>query len=567
MIKNQYIWKEDKILSSPAAKNSFTNSPILKCKIKTFISENNFYSKPKGYPDFKFHEVNISIEEYADKIVNGYAFCHLFNCPNGNYLENTEKKRENYVGANVIVFDLDDSPYDKEYYQENLTLKPSIIYNTFSHNVISKDKKTGVERQMKKIRFVYILDRVVFGEENYKALYDNLKSSIKNDIGEIETDNHQKNPTQFYYGTKYKDIIITNTIYSPIDINIYKIDINDVIDNNGEIIIFEDNEEDFILEIETNKYLRLSGNNGKDINDVIIYKNIFFEDKLNHSYEIKNKNTITLTNDTIKFPSNSSNKNIRTLIDKNYSQYKDLFVDMNFWEYFFVGIMNNDKSYYLNINNHYSIYNFIQFFENEYPIITNTGEVNDDGYTKFDENSKIIKIYYDGKKPRKYHPGEGRRNKLYSLGVQVKEIKPTVSLEQMVLSLVYYFDVMMINTTEGRKITKQIILQKAIEAYKQENYEGNFQKNTRKFKVDKTYCIQNDLKPKSYKNVVVKKINDENIGNSFDYNLSYEDNYKILNGEGVKCSLRRIKKFIKESDPEEYEKRKKKAGRKRKAQN
>ena len=215
----------------------------------------------------------------------------------------------------------------------------------------------------------------------------------------------------------------------------------------------------------------------------------------------------------------------------------------------------------------YSICNFIQFFEDEYPIITNTGEVNDEGYTEFDENSKIIKIYYDGKKPRKYQPGEGRRNKLYSLGVQIKEIKPTVSLEQMVLSLVYYFVVMMINTTEGRKITKQIILQKAIEAYKQENYEGNFQKNTRKFKVDKTYCIQNDLKPKSYKNVVVKKINDENIGNSFDYNLSYEDNYKILNGEGVKCSLRRIKKFIKESDPEEYEKRKKKAGRKRKAQN
>lgn len=567
MIKNQYNWKEDKILFSPAAKNSLINSnPILKFKIKTFISKNNFNSKPKGYPDFKFHLEELTIEQYADKIVNGYAFCHLFHCPNGNYLESTEKKGENYVGANVIVFDLDDSPFDKEYYQENLTLKPSIIYNTFTHNVISKDKKTGVERQMKKIRFVYILDRVVYGEENYKALYDNLKSSIENDIPKIEIDNHQKNPIQFYYGTSFKDIIITNTIYSPIDINIYKIDINDVIDNNGEIIIFEDNEEDFILEIETNKYLRLSGNNGKDINDVIIYKNIFFENKLNHSYEIKNKNTITLTNDTINF-ANSSNKNIRTLIDKKYSQHKDLFVDMNFWEYFFIGRMNNDNNYFLNINSMYSVCNFIQFFENEYPIITNTGEVNDEGYTEFDENSKIIKIYYDGKKPRKYHPGEGRRNKLYSLGVQIKEIKPTVSLEQMVLSLVYYFDVMMINTTEGRKITKQIILQKAIEAYKQENYEGNFQKNTRKFKVDKTYCIQNDLKPKSYKNVVVKKLNDKKIGELFDFNLSYEENHKILNDNGVKCSIKRIKKFVKELDPEEYEKRKKKAGRKRKAQN
>lgn len=561
MIKNQYIWKEDKILSSPAAKNSFTNSPILKCKIKTFISENNFYSKPKGYPDFKFHEVNISIEEYADKIVNGYAFCHLFNCPNGNYLENTEKKGENYVGANVIVFDLDDSPYDKEYYQENLTLKPSIIYNTFTHNVISKDKKTGVERQMKKIRFVYILDRVVYGEENYKALYDYLKSSIENDIPKIEIDSHQRNPTQFYYGTSHKDIIITNTIYSPIDINKYKIDISNItLDNYGDIFIYDDEEEDFLFEIEMKKYK--SNNNLSGIK----YKNIFFEEKLNHSYEYINKNTITLTNDTINF-ANSSNKNIRTLIDKKYSQYKDLFIDMNFWDYFFVGIMNNDNSYFLNINNMYSICNFIQFFENEYPIITNTGEVNDEGYTEFDENSKIIKIYYDGKKPRKYHPGEGRRNKLYSLGVQIKEIKPTVSLEQMVLSLVYYFDKMMINTPEGRRITKQIILQKAIEAYKQENYEGNFQKNTRKFKVDKTFCIQNDLKPKSYKNVVVKKLNDKKIGELFDFNLSYEENHKILNDNGVKCSIKRIKKFIKELDPKEYEKRKKKAGRKPKAQN
>ena len=560
MIKNQYNWNVDNILFSPAVKNNF-NSPILNFELKTFVSKNNFYSKPKGYPDFKFHEVNISIEEYADKIVNGYAFCHLFYCPNGNYLENTEKKGENYVGANVIVFDLDDSPFDKEYYQENLTLKPSIIYNTFTHNVISKDKKTGVERQMKKIRFVYILDRVVYGEENYKALYDNLKSSIKNDIGEIETDNHQKNPIQFYYGTSHKDIIVTNILYSPININKYKRDISNVtLDNYGDIFIYDDEEEDFLFEIEMKKYK--SNNNLSGIK----YKNIFFEEKLNHSYEYINKNTITLTNDTINF-ANSSNKNIRTLIDKKYSQYKDLFIDMNFWEYFFVGITNNDKNYFLNINSMYSICNFIQYFENEYPIITNTGEVNDEGYTEFDENSKIIKIYYDGKKPRKYHPGEGRRNKLYSLGVQIKEIKPTVSLEQMVLSLVYYFDKMMINTPEGRRITKQIILQKAIEAYIQENYEGNFQKNTRKFKVDKTFCIQNNLKPKSYKNVVVKKLNDKKIGELFDFNLSYEENHKILNDNGVKCSIKRIKKFVKELDPEEYEKRKKKAGRKRKAQN
>ena len=51
----------------------------------------------------------------------------------------------------------------------------------------------------------------------------------------------------------------------------------------------------------------------------------------------------------------------------------------------------------------YSVHDFIQCFENEYPIITNTGEVNNEGYTEFDENSKLIKIYYDGNKPRKYH--------------------------------------------------------------------------------------------------------------------------------------------------------------------
>ena len=520
MIKNQYNWKEDNILFGPAIQNSLINSnPALKFKLKTFVSKNNFNLKPKGYPDFKFHLEELSIEQYVDKIVNGYAFCHLFNCPNGNYLENTEKKGENYVGANVIVFDLDDSPYQKEYYQENLTLKPTIIYNTFTHNT----------NQKKKIRLVYVLNRVIYGDENYKVLYDYFKTCIENDISIIKIDNHQRNPTQFYYGTSYKDIIINNIIYS-IGININKIDISNNNNNNN----------------------NLSG---------IIYKEIFFEEmNYCHSKELLNKKTITLTNDI-----NCSNKNIRTLIDKKYSQYKDLFIDMNFWDYFFVGITNNDKNYFLNINSMYSVCDFIHYFENEYPVITNTGEVNDEGYTEFDENSKIIKIHYDGKTPRKYHPGEGRRNKLYSLGVQIKEIKPTVSLEQMVLSLVYYFDKMMINTSKEKRITKHVILQKAIDVYVQENHKSYFQKNTKKFKVDKTFCDQNGLKPKSYKNVVVKKLNDKKIGELFDFNLAYEENHKILNNNGVKCSIKRIKKFVKELYPEEYKRRKIKPGKKPKA--
>ena len=49
--------------------------------------------------------------------------------------------------------------------------------------------------------------------------------------------------------------------------------------NYGDIFIYDDEEEDFLFEIEMKKYKSNNNLSG------IIYKNIFFEEKLNHSYE------------------------------------------------------------------------------------------------------------------------------------------------------------------------------------------------------------------------------------------------------------------------------------------
>lgn len=524
-------------------------------------------SRKNEIPKIDFKIKNLTIKDYITSIMQGHTCAHIFQHYDNGILPIKYKLLSTYRGTNAIVLDMDYMKHDMGYYNRVLTYKPTFMYYTFSHNEEEFNDNTKETIIPIKIRAVYVCDKEVWGAENYYKLYNIIANKFHEDTNE-EVDNHMKSPAQCYHGTngiKHQDVIINNIIYSPININD-----KDVFD-----FVYPDDEDDFLFEITNGK----SGYNG------IISKNIYYEGEIvsNEIYNYK-LNTILISNNTISKSVKYNPSNLTSFLKKqlkaNDHKYIPLFKDYGFWSFYFsnVRITNN---MFLDVNDEKSVGCFMSHFYDKYPIVIESivdyPEIEKDkamGFVRLDENYKKIKIEFFKRKVgdktisevKKYADKSGRRNRLYNIGKQAKEINPEISLEQMVTTLVYFFSRIIIN--DGNEITKYIILQKAIEAYQTEITQTNFEKNTKKFETIKKWCIKNNTTKQIHKCVVAKYLRDEKIGELFDLNLSFAENHKILCENGINYSLRKVRSFAKEHfTDDEYNKMKSLAGRKPKAQN
>ena len=198
------------------------------------IMNNRKYLKEKGMETMRFKEQVLTIDEFVEKIINGYSFCALYSYEVGKklyinsnvrpyYTEPVEKdgymkrciKRTDYwKSTQVISVDIDETNHkDIEKYLTHLTYQPTITYTTFSDRL----KNNG----MRRFRLVYVFDRQL-NKEEFKALSTALHKKVTKDTVEAVKDSCGKRLDQYFCGTgRGAEIYKSYNIYSIEDIEGY----------------------------------------------------------------------------------------------------------------------------------------------------------------------------------------------------------------------------------------------------------------------------------------------------------------------------------------------------------
>ena len=220
------------------------------------IMNNRKYLKEKGMETMRFKEQVLTIDEFVEKIINGYSFCALYSYEVGKklyinsnvrpyYTEPTEKdgymkrsiKRTDYwKSTQVISVDIDETNHkDIEKYLTLLTYQPTITYTTFSDRL----KNNG----MRRFRLVYVFDRQL-NKEEFKALSTALHKKVTKDTVEAVKDSCGKRFDQYFCGTgRGAEIYKSYNIYTIADIEGYNEALAELMDSKKNSVAIRYDEE------------------------------------------------------------------------------------------------------------------------------------------------------------------------------------------------------------------------------------------------------------------------------------------------------------------------------------
>ena len=144
---------------------------------------------------------------------------------------------------------------------------------------------------------------------------------------------------------------------------------------------------------------------------------------------------------------------------------------------------------------------------------------------------------------KRIRDGEGRRKCLYIGALIRRMIHPNISFEHLLYNLIaerqWYYD------NSDKVLTNEVLMQIANNALSIpiEKINIKTKRKPSKFKVDKSYCLQNGIKTKVMVGIVRRKLKDEEIGELYDCNLSVKQNLDLLKANGMKIGLSRLYEF------------------------
>jgi len=194
---------------------------------------------------------------------------------------------------------------------------------------------------------------------------------------------------------------------------------------------------------------------------------------------------------------------------------------------------------------------FLSCYRDKFQIIYESElEFNDDGYALTPEDYVRIQRNYtiykdDGKICSKYkrlRDGERRRHTLFCNAKIRCQIKPQISVEELIYNLVYdrhYF----YDNSDG-VLSNQCLLRIAIDA-KKATYQMVMKKKPL-FKVDKVFCYENQIKPNALKMIVRRTLNFDKIKQWYDPTKSVKDNLKFATENNIKVGQRTLYNYCNE---------------------
>lgn len=148
---------------------------------------------------------------------------------------------------------------------------------------------------------------------------------------------------------------------------------------------------------------------------------------------------------------------------------------------------------------------------------------------------------------KKRRDGDRRRYYIYVSALIRKQIKSDISFEHLLFNLVcerlWYYD------NSDKVLSNEFLMEKAKTVINMPVKSINIKSKRKmpKFKVDKEYCRQNNIKPVSLSNHVKGILNNEKIGEMYDCDLSVTENLELLHSYGIKVGKTKLYDFCHEN--------------------
>lgn len=161
------------------------------------ISKNSYKNKPTqaDYSRMRWEKKHLTVSQFIERIRSGYSYCHIF--------YNNRRSNKCFIQSNIISIDIDKTDVCLADFVEQVQLKPTFAYETFSNG---KDNKFSY-------RLVYVTE-----EPMNKLCFQQVYEKIGLMTGLSETRDHcGKVLAQLMNGTHSQAYIYrSNLIYSTI---------------------------------------------------------------------------------------------------------------------------------------------------------------------------------------------------------------------------------------------------------------------------------------------------------------------------------------------------------------
>lgn len=225
-------------------------------KAKLALSTKSIKEYNKGIEDrdshlskMSFVRETVSVSRFAEMAKSGYTFCNLFSYdPNRQYRSTgrwrtlfwPEYKRGRnkggmkmqmkadmfYEGCQCFFVDIDYTKYESvEDYIGALTLKPTVVYMSYSDNVYKIDSKQkqnpkyNPNRGIKSRRFrlCYVFNEIIYGKENFKTISSAINKMVEDSTHEVVQDDCGKSMSQYFNGSMNKEVYVSGCVYEITD--------------------------------------------------------------------------------------------------------------------------------------------------------------------------------------------------------------------------------------------------------------------------------------------------------------------------------------------------------------
>ena len=200
-----------------------------------------------------FDRETVTLPRFVKLATSGYAFCNLFRydrdrlyrmksgafwnrCKaeyqrgrNKGAMKMQFKSRDYYEGSQCFFVDVDYTQYDDVgKYVEDLALKPTVVYLSFSDNTYKLDKAQQNNPRYdhlkgicsRRFRLCYVFDEIVYGEENFGRISNAINKMVGESTHEPVQDECGKQMTQYFNGSTNKEVYVTGIIYELSDFGI-----------------------------------------------------------------------------------------------------------------------------------------------------------------------------------------------------------------------------------------------------------------------------------------------------------------------------------------------------------
>lgn len=195
--------------------------------------------------------------------------------------------------------------------------------------------------------------------------------------------------------------------------------------------------------------------------------------------------------------------------------------------------------------------NFIRKYINAYGIIEKPHIIYENGFYETTEDYvEIMRKYrkvYDAetqnyKTKRQRIPSGERHNTLFAYAKLRCQIKQEITLEELVFNSVY--DRTYFCENDDKEITNECLID-ICRAAKQANYTMKMKKRP-KFKIDKSYCIANNINPCAFRQQIRRKLNFESIDTWYAPAKSVKENLIFAENNNIKVKKDTLYSYCKE---------------------